>query len=109
MRKTLAFLCIFLTFSLGFSKSSLYSMPPEPFSEASMIADNEGICQYCSQPQADCVCYYAMPGCYPSAPVCGTSCGISYLSMAIAIGLVVGVAALILSSPFHVHSATPRR
>lgn len=34
----------------------------------------------------------------PCAPLCGTECGMSYLSMGLALALVVGVAAVVLSS-----------
>lgn len=61
-------------------------------------------CATCNYPSGCCNCYYPTPGCYPSAPVCGTDCGVSYLSMAIAIGLVVGVAAIILSTGESAHS-----
>ncbi len=47
------------------------------------------------------------PGYYPSAPVCGTACGVSYKSMFIAVALVVGVAAIILSVGEGLHSHNP--
>lgn len=36
--------------------------------------------------------------CDPCAPICGTSCGVTVCSVALAVGLVVGVAAIILST-----------
>lgn len=37
------------------------------------------------------------PGCYPSAPICGTVCGVSVCAIAFSIALVAGVAILIVS------------
>jgi len=102
MKRKLAILCIFLTMIAGFGKLGALSAqvvtgPAQP------NASNEGYCQNCSQPVANCYCTYDTPGCYPSAPVCGTTCGVGYLSMALAIGVVVGVAAILLTGS-HAHS-----
>ncbi len=47
--------------------------------------------------------------CDPCAPACGTSCGLSACSIAVAVAAVVGVAAIIISSPgaSTVHSHNP--
>lgn len=54
--------------------------------------------------EPQCLYPYSCPGCYPSAPVCGTLCGVSYLSMGIAILIVAGVAAIILSQGENAHA-----
>lgn len=109
MKRTFLFLSFFLTIIGEFSNSPMYGAYEEscnqdpPYQQESFPLKSE-ICQNCSSPVASCMCYYPTPGCYPSAPVSGTTCGVSYLSMGVAIALIVGVAAIILANGENVHA-----
>jgi hypothetical protein len=63
--------------------------------------DPQGYQQPCA---ADC---YPCDPCSLTAPICGTDCGLSVCSIAAAIAAVVGVAAIILSSPNASHTHSP--
>lgn len=72
---------------------------PKPGEEG--YKEQETICNGCC---SGCVCYYDTPGCYPSAPATGICCGLTYISMGVAIALVIGVAAVVLSTGESAHA-----
>ncbi|MCH9627058.1 MAG: hypothetical protein S4CHLAM2_06920 [Chlamydiales bacterium] len=81
-----------------------YMYNEDPYAPYCQSCDPYGSYGY-AQPCAPC----NQQSCDPRAPICGTSCGLSACSIALAVAAVVGVAAIIVSSPGSstVHSHNP--
>lgn len=92
-------LCILLMMSFLVSKTNGQTMP-----DVSGSNQAQAPARVCDNPEP-CMCQYPTPSCsYPSAPLCGTYSGLTYLSMGLTIALIAGVAAIMLSQGEGVHS-----